>query len=88
MAGEAGETDGCRGECASNRDPGRSLCSDARCFARVEKICWSACIDEILQLKIIKGRAVSDLLRDSQLFVGYAFTHGLPPVARGESDTS
>ena len=64
-AREAGETDGCRGECASNRDPRRSLYLDARCFAHVEKICWSACIDGFkkgIQLKIIKGRVVSDLL--------------------------
>ena len=45
-AGEAGETDGCRGECASTyRDRGRSLYLYARCFARVQNICWSACID-------------------------------------------
>ena len=72
-AGEAGETDGCRGECASNRDRGRSLYLDARCFARVENICWSACIDGLTSIQrkntaeIIKGRAVSDILSDSQL---------------------
>ena len=37
-------TASCRGECASNRDRGRSLYLDARLFARVEKICWFACI--------------------------------------------
>ena len=35
-------------------------------FARVEKICWSACIDGLTKkeytAEIIKGRAVSDLL--------------------------
>ena len=72
-AGEAGETDGCRGECVSNRDRGRSLYLDARCFARVENICWSACIDGLTSFQrkntaeIIKGRAVPDLLCDSQL---------------------
>ena len=35
-AGEACETDACRGEFESNRDRGRSLYLDARCFARVE----------------------------------------------------
>ena len=44
-SGEAGETDGCRGECASNRDRGVYL--DARCF---EKICWSACIDGTVEI--------------------------------------
>ena len=48
-SGEAGETDGCRGECASNRDRGR------RCtyvVARVEKICSSACIDGLTSINI------------------------------------
>ena len=51
MAGEAGETDGCRGECASNRDRGQSLYLDARCFAHVEKICWSAIIDGLTSIE-------------------------------------
>ena len=38
---------------------------DDRCFARVENICWSACIDGLTSIQrkntaeIIKGRAVS-----------------------------
>ena len=68
-----GETEGCRDECASNRDRGRSLYLDARCFAGVENICWSACIDGLTSIQrkntagIIKGRTVPDLLCDSQL---------------------
>ena len=59
-----------------------------RRFAGLPVLMVLQVFNERIQLKIIKGRAVSDLVRDSQLFVGYAFTHGLPPVARGESDTS
>ena len=62
--------DGCRGECASNRvrRDDRCIYLDARCFARVENNCWSACIDGLTSMntaEIIKGRAVSDILSDS-----------------------
>ena len=46
----------------------RCIYLDARCFAHVENICWSACIDGLTSIQrkntaeIIKGRAVSDLL--------------------------
>ena len=40
----------------------QTLYLDARCFARVEKICWSACIDGLtsiqrnIQLKLLKEK--------------------------------
>ena len=46
------ETDGCRGECASNRDREPSLYLDARCFARVEKICWSGIDVQLSRIEI------------------------------------
>ena len=58
-AGEAGETDGCRGECASNRDGGRTMlcaCGEYLLFCLFYGV-------TSITAEIIRGRAVSDILR-------------------------